>query len=163
VVRNKPAAAVHVIFDYEQALDGPELEGTVVRADPASFAGDADDDWAVLRLVEPQPERPLAPVAVRPDVAGDRVAIIQHPGGLLKQVALHHNLVTYAGDARIQYLTDTMPGSSGSPVFDAEWRVVAIHHASDIDLMGGKKEIFRNQGIPISRVASGLSGLGLKV
>lgn len=27
------------------------------------------------------------------------------------------------------YLTDTLPHSSGSPVFNSEWEVVALHHA----------------------------------
>ena len=45
----------------------------------------------------------------RPQARANRVAIIQHPSGMLKQVALHHNLVTYADDSRLQYLTDTLP------------------------------------------------------
>ena len=30
---------------------------------------------------------------------------------------------------RLRYQTNTEDGSSGSPVFNREWRVVALHHA----------------------------------
>jgi V8-like Glu-specific endopeptidase len=39
------------------------------------------------------------------------------------------NAVVLVGEGRVQYLTDTLPGSSGSPVFDADWNVVALHHS----------------------------------
>jgi hypothetical protein len=161
---SKRAEEVEVIFDYERSTDGPDIEGTVLRPDPESFVGCVRDDWAVLKLREPQSTRPLAPLADKGASQGDRVAIIQHPGGMLKQVALHHNLVTYADNARLQYLTDTMPGSSGSPVFDAQWRVVAVHHAGGKLEQPDKKEmVYRNQGIAIQRVLAGLPRFGIKL
>ena len=39
----------------------------------------------------------------------DFVNIIQHPGGMKKQIALYHNLVVYSDVNRVQYLTDTLP------------------------------------------------------
>jgi V8-like Glu-specific endopeptidase len=95
---------------------------------------------------------------------GDRVAIIQHPSGMLKQVALHHNLVTYADETRLQYLTDTLQGSSGSPVFNTDWRVVAVHHLGGELMLPGKKQVvYRNQGIAIKRVLSGIAALGIEL
>ena len=64
----------------------------------------------------------MAPVTVAKE---QRVVIIQHPGGGQKQIAIAHNLVTYFDDNSVQYLTDTMPGSSGSPVFNEAWEVIA--------------------------------------
>lgn len=53
----------------------------------------------------------------------------------------------------MQYLTDTMPGSSGSPVFDKDWRLVALHHSGGWILEpGSKSRYFRNEGIHIERV-----------
>jgi hypothetical protein len=150
------ASEVEVIFDYERSEGGAELEATVVVPDPETITGDAAADWAMFKLPAPQAGRPTAPLSDRPAAENDRVAIIQHPGGMLKQVALHHNLVSYADDSLVQYLTDTMPGSSGSPVFDSRWKVVAIHSSNvEIFLPEKKEAVFRNQGVPIQLVLAG--------
>jgi len=53
----------------------------------------------------------------------------------------------------VQYLTDTLPGSSGSPVFDKDWRLVALHHSGGwIPEPGSRDRVFRNQGIHVDRV-----------
>ena len=53
-------------------------------------------------------------------------------------------------DSFLHYEADTEPGSSGSPVFDDGWEVVALHHASvrapDHAELGG----FVNEGIRVS-------------
>jgi V8-like Glu-specific endopeptidase len=90
----------------------------------------------------------------------DQVAIIQHPAGMAMQVALHNNLVTFADATRLQYLTDTLPGSSGAPVFDFNWDVVALHHAGgDLALPGTKQIVYRNQGIPAAQLRARMSAL----
>ena len=88
----------------------------------------------------------------------DRVNIIQHPSGGPKQISLYHNLVSFANDQRIQYLTDTLPGSSGSPVFDNDWRVVALHHSGGwLNEPGSKKTHYRNEGIHINNIIDGIT------
>lgn len=57
-----------------------------------------------------------------------RVAIIQHPSGYPKRIALQNNLVAHANAKIVQYYTSTLAGSSGSPVFDDDFAVVAIHY-----------------------------------
>jgi V8-like Glu-specific endopeptidase len=158
------ADAVEVIFDYERSTQGPDPESTLYRPDPESFVGSAEDDWALLKLNQPQAMRPLAPFATKEVRVGDRVAIIQHPKGMPKQVALHHNLVTYVSESRVQYLTDTEPGSSGSPVFDDDWNVVAVHHKGGLlELPGTQQSVYRNQGVPIQRVLAGLADRSIKL
>jgi endonuclease G len=44
-------------------------------------------------------------------------------------VALRENQVIGLKDQFIHYKTDTQPGSSGSPVFNDQWDMVALHHA----------------------------------
>jgi hypothetical protein len=156
------AEEVEIIFDYERAGKGPQFEAAIHRADLDSFFGDEKLDWAALRLGEPQQNRPLAPLCGKPVSNKDRVAIIQHPNGMPKQVALHHNLVTYVGEEVIQYLTDTEPGSSGSPVFDADWNVVAVHHSGgDLVVPGTSRIKFCNQGVPIQQVRTALAAKGI--
>jgi hypothetical protein len=55
-------------------------------------------------------------------------------------------------------------GASGSPVFDSQWRVVAIHTmGGELPLPGAKHMVYRNQGVPIQRVLAGIAALGLKL
>jgi endonuclease G, mitochondrial len=51
-------------------------------------------------------------------VVGERVNIIQHPGGEPQQVAVHQNEIVDVVDDFLHYSTDTERGSSGSPVFN---------------------------------------------
>jgi V8-like Glu-specific endopeptidase len=83
----------------------------------------------------------------------DRVNIIQHPGGMPKQISLQNNFVEYVDNKILQYLTSTLPGSSGAPVFNDSWRVVALHHAGgNIPEPGTGRIYFRNEGMKISRI-----------
>lgn len=64
---------------------------------------------------------------------GDPVNIIQHPNGNPKAVAVHnsHFLHLENGTQAEQfcwYSGDTEEGSSGAPVFNNRWEVVALHH-----------------------------------
>ena len=61
---------------------------------------------------------------------GDAVTIIQHPNGNKKQIAFRANRVTEILENHIRYETDTLGGSSGSPVFNDQWQAIALHHHS---------------------------------
>lgn len=63
---------------------------------------------------------------------GDPVNIIQHPSGGLKQIGFRQNTVIAVTNAQPDFLcysTDTEPGSSGSPCFNDQWELVAVHHS----------------------------------
>lgn len=60
---------------------------------------------------------------------GEMVNIIQHPNGEPKQLAVRENRVVDELDLFLHYQTDTAPGSSGSPVFNDQWEIVALHHS----------------------------------
>ncbi|MFE1747450.1 trypsin-like serine peptidase [Coleofasciculus sp. H7-2] len=61
---------------------------------------------------------------------GEPVNIIQHPKGKRKQVILSSNRVTNIYEKFIQYQADADFSSSGSPVFNQQWELVALHHAA---------------------------------
>ena len=63
-------------------------------------------------------------------IIGEYVTIVQHPRGEKKQIALRENKIVDIPDRFLHYAADTEPGSSGSPVFNDQWEVVALHHAS---------------------------------
>jgi endonuclease G, mitochondrial len=54
--------------------------------------------------------------------------IIHHPNGDYMQLSIRENLFKKITPISIWYATDTAPGSSGSPVFNDQWQVVALHH-----------------------------------
>ncbi len=62
-------------------------------------------------------------------IKGEYVNIVQHPNGEPKQVALRENQIVDLMENFLHYKTDTAPGSSGTPVFNDEWELVALHHS----------------------------------
>lgn len=63
---------------------------------------------------------------------------------------------TNSNERVVQYLTDTLKGSSGSPVFNSDWEVVALPHSGggnkpgEPELPKGIKS--RNEGIFINNI-----------
>ena len=61
---------------------------------------------------------------------GEFAALIEHANGKPKQVVLFENEILYTKHPGfLLYSTDTEGGASGSPVFNYDWLVVALHHA----------------------------------
>lgn len=154
-----------VQFNYQLTvdnLDAPVVEASLQPTGENSFATSVEHDWSAALLATLPPDvTPLA-LAPRAPQKGDPVNIIQHPGGGPKQIALYHNIVVYADDNVIQYLTDTKPGSSGSPGFDSDWQVIALHHSGGwLQDPGSKETAWRNEGIHVNAVLKGLQAAGM--
>ncbi|MFC5666776.1 trypsin-like serine peptidase [Kitasatospora misakiensis] len=156
------AEKVEAWFGYEKNFAGTHLAHTVVECDVTSVVGAKGEDWAVIRVASAIPDGTpeIALGGAEPVTVGDRVYIIQHPHGGAKMVGLHHNLVRHVDDRVVQYWTDTENGSSGSPVFDERWQVVALHSRWVEDRNGDARE-YRNQGVRIALVAEGLHAAGV--
>jgi endonuclease I/V8-like Glu-specific endopeptidase len=136
------AADSRIEFNFQEGLDGTLQPVTTFSLDPQAFF-----------LTSPEEELDFTLVAVGPPVGAggidgfgfvpltattdeildsEGVTIIQHPGGDPKQVALRENRVLklpHTGEQFLYYETDTTPGSSGAPVFNDQWEVVALHHS----------------------------------
>ncbi|MDT0549690.1 MULTISPECIES: trypsin-like peptidase domain-containing protein [Streptomyces] len=148
---------------YELDTAARHRAHTVVRCRPETITGDPAHDWAVIRSDGPLPDDiPVSELATAEPVSvGERVYVIQHPKGGVKKIGMHHNIVRHVDDDVIQYWTDTEAGSSGSPVFNERWQLIALHHRwVAVEEERGKRE-FRNQGRRISRVAEGLAAAGV--
>ena len=61
---------------------------------------------------------------------GEPVNIIQHPKGRHKEVVVSNNWTLLLFDNYISYDADADFSSSGSPVFNQQWQLVALHHGS---------------------------------
>lgn len=158
------AAAAELLFNYQKSAADLDLTPSSFRLDPdGGFATSDEHDWTLVRVSGDANAQWGATEIKEVDVrATDRVNIIQHPSGGPKQIAIYHNVVAYVGENRIQYLTDTLPGSSGSPVFDSKWQVIALHRSGGWILEPGtKNHVFRNEGVNINRVLEGLRSAGL--
>ncbi|MBJ6616646.1 serine protease [Streptomyces griseoincarnatus] len=155
----KRPAAVEAWFGYEADLNGQIREHRVVPCDPASATGEAGPDWAAVRATAELPDDAMCvslPDSVSVSV-DDRVCIIQHPHGGVKKLAARHNVVRHVDDTVLQYWTDTEQGSSGSPVFDERWGLVALHRRWRRVGSEEQPAEFRNEGVRIERVVEGLA------
>ena len=145
-------------FNYQDGLDGQPLRPRLFQLDPDSFfVADQERDFALVAVRAGTGE--LAPFGFNPligaegkAIIGEFVTIVQHPRGEKKQVSLRENRIVDMPEAYMHYEADTEPGSSGSPVFNNQWEVVALHHASvpapDREELGG----YMNEGIRVSRI-----------
>jgi hypothetical protein len=164
----KMARRAVVQFNYQLTANGLSASMEEFRLAPdAVFATspEEENDWTLIRVAgEPCARWGALTLRRQPVQAGDFVNIIQHPMGAPKQIALYHNVVVFAGEGRVQYLTDTEPGSSGSPVFNSDWQVVAIHHSGGwLTEPGTRTQFFRNEGIHVDRLVDGLAAAGLYI
>ncbi|MFD7967298.1 trypsin-like serine peptidase [Streptomyces clavifer] len=78
-------------------------------------------------------------------VVGEAVNVIGHPSGRLKEIALRDNALQVRLDDFLHYRTDTEPGNSGSPVFNDQWEVVALHH-SGVPKTDAQGRVLRKDG-----------------
>lgn len=167
VLENEDAALFSLgQFNYELGLDLRERQAVNFRFEPARFfMTDTKLDFTLVALEEQTSDRkPLSEFGFLPlprpsgkALIGEYVSIIQHPGGAPKAVTIRENKITDVVDDYIQYSADTMAGSSGSPVFNDEWIVVALHHASVPDPKGNG-EYISNEGIRISSIVAFVQG-----
>lgn len=93
---------------------------------------------------------------------GDHVNIIQHPDARLKEAVLRENQLVARAKTALHYVADTEPGSSGSPVFNVMWDVVALHHWGGphrdlVDDAGRPLAKTVNEGIRISAIVGDLN------
>lgn len=129
------AGASRVEFDFQENADGKLRTSIYLNLDPAAFfATDHALDFTLVALkgdrrkIAPFGWNGLSPAEGKV-IVGEYVSIIQHPEGSRKQVALRENQIVDVLENFLHYRTDTSPGSSGSPVFNDQWEVVALHHS----------------------------------
>jgi WD40 repeat protein/V8-like Glu-specific endopeptidase len=153
------AAGTHAWFDYW--VEGGDRDE---RAVAELVHMNAALDYALLRLADGARRSPL-PVAKAPRllVTSERLNIVQYPrGGPMKYAIRDNEYMGTAGPGAphlLRYLTDTEGGSSGSPVLDDTWSVVALHHAAisvPPQQHRGQSTKLNNEGIAIHAILKDL-------
>src|SRR5262249_30544637 len=141
-------------FDYQDNASGALLPRQDFRTDVSTFFLTNEElDFTLVALASTS--RGNASISSYPwtkligDTGkaekGDPLNIIQHPRGGLKQIAFRENDVIEIPDGKkefLYYTTDTEPGSSGSPCFNDQWELVALHH-SGVPELNAKEQILR--------------------
>lgn len=119
-------------------------------------------DYALLR-VEPKITgaayahiNPVHLPAISPPLKEkDGLNVLQHPAGNVMQISLSASGVVQVDPVRgrVWYVNRTQGGSSGSPCFNSEWQMVALHHASMSRGFGSVRE-----GILLPAILAEISG-----
>lgn len=132
------AASMVIEFGAEMDIDNVTTRAAQYRLAPADFfVTDEHLDYTLVR-VAPDPDGVAAGVRfcwnrliAEPGkiVIGEAMNIIGHPSGRLKEISIRDNRLDLQLDEFLHYASDTEPGNSGSPVFNDQWEIVALHHA----------------------------------
>lgn len=104
-------------------------------------------DAALIRLADQVGELPLGGLSSDPAApargwiaitqqppplaAGEQVFLLQHPKGGALRLTIGSVTEFNAAGTRVRYDANSRDGSSGAPCFDADLRLVALHHAHD--------------------------------
>ncbi|MFE7274719.1 trypsin-like serine peptidase [Streptomyces sp. NPDC057623] len=143
-----------VEFDAQVTVDNTPQPVTRLELDPDGFfVADPRLDFAlVLVATGPDPRPPgetfgwnRLSAQLGKLVIGEPVNVIGHPMGRLKEIAVRDNMLQVRLDDFLHYKTDTEPGNSGSPVFNDQWEVVALHH-SGVPRTDGQGRVLRRDG-----------------
>jgi endonuclease G, mitochondrial len=133
------AEGVGAQFDYEEDRTGNIRAGQIFELDPRTFfvstrtldlaliavkarndAGERVASFGALKLIP----------TIGKILIGHPVKIIQHPDGKPKTYVVQNCELVDLDELHLRYFSDTDPGSSGSPAFNAYWELVALHHRS---------------------------------
>lgn len=159
--------------DGNWQVDSSPYSQAEADSEPDRVPPKADElDFAVVRLSRPVGNEPIdtnatldAPrrgwieIPARPPAPEPNMPLMiaQHPDGSPMKLAFDTDgVIGLACEGRrVRYTTNTDHGSSGSPCFDIDWTLMALHHMGD---PAWKRVPQYNQGIPIGLVGARLAG-----
>ncbi len=130
------AAGMAVEFAYEYDEDGePRKEDRWPLAPGDFFVTDPELDYTLVAVTlrdgrPPGETHGCIPLIEQTGkaVIGEVLNVIHHPVGERKRVSLRFNRMVAEDDLWLRYESDTRAGSSGAPVFNDQWEMVALHH-----------------------------------
>ncbi len=179
-------------FGYEKAGDGSLSAGVVFTLDTNRFFyANEPLDFAVVGVTSTAAAagsdlRRFKNLALIPTtgkiLVGQAISIIQYPDGGPKKYGVRDNELLIAPadkEVFLQYTTDTLPGSSGSPAFNKDWEVVGLHHSGVPEIKDGRIVTIRgtpwtkgmpdsdihwiaNEGVRVSSICAHLAGAKVK-
>ncbi|MFB7259411.1 trypsin-like serine peptidase [Streptomyces nojiriensis] len=130
------AAHAHVEFEVQSDIDGTPATPKKYHLEPHSFfVANREINYACVQVGArfdgqlPGETFGWNRLSASPGkvLIGEPINIIGHPGGRPKEASIRDNRVQDQLDSFLHYEADTEPGSAGSPVFNDQWEVVAVH------------------------------------
>jgi len=114
-------------------------------------------DASLLRLEEIPTGLTPYPIARNLPLADgeQRVYVIGHPKGGSLSFSIEDNQLLDHEAPRIHYRAPTEGGSSGSPVFNAQWKLIGLHHAGSNEMrrLNNKEGVYgANEGLWIQSI-----------
>jgi len=104
--------------DFFMSSPKDNLDFTIVALGNRVFGEGKLSDFSYCHIKDDENGRPI-----------DKIAnVIGHPKGQFKQMVIRNNRIAARNDEVLQYYTAANVGSSGSPVFNDKWELIALHH-----------------------------------
>ncbi|HEY3002592.1 MAG TPA: serine protease [Kribbellaceae bacterium] len=130
------AAAMAVQLGYEYDDNGGERTADLYRLAPAvAFHTDEDLDFTVVAVADLDGDPPGAKYgtvtlieATGKALRAEILNVVHHPRGERKRASIRQNRMVAQDELWLRYTSDTREGSSGAPVFNDQWEMVALHH-----------------------------------
>lgn len=151
------AKSVCIQFDYRDNKDLSKAKGQVWKCNVKKvFLTNKHLDYTIVSLAKRKGKIAgdvwgYFDISNKVDlIENQRLNIIQHPGGGTKEIAFRDNQLKKIKSDRIHYLTDTKKGSSGSPVLDDDFNVIALHSRKEREPKS--KRWYRNTGFLINKI-----------
>ena len=125
------------IFNFYVDANGYPQPICEYKFDPTFYKTNKELDYSLVKIID----NGSVPIAKwghldlddfsQPQI-GEKVNIIQHPEGKTMKMAMPDKIIS-VWKQFLFYVADTKGGSSGSPVFNQDWKVIALHHAGRND------------------------------
>jgi V8-like Glu-specific endopeptidase len=147
------AAQPMVRFDVRTDADGEQAGFALEGGESAWLKGASPVealDYAIIKLPRGSGRMPIPTPQPYSYRNGDVYFILQHPSGKPMEFG-SGTFVSLEADKRLNYTTNTEPGSSGSPVFTQGWQPVALHREGKLGY---------NSGVPLMAVVDDARAAG---
>ena len=121
------------VVEASLLLDYYDADSDTIRLNVGTepMAYDTGLDFALVPLLDPVPSDVLPVSIARSDVLpGERLTMVHHPAGLPKKLTQYgcRATSTLSAETNLRHRCDTLPGSSGAPILNANREIVGTHH-----------------------------------
>lgn len=141
-----PADEVRIRFEAKDPNEELEVDKILFSSPRTEL------DCTIVSLQSPVEHAKPFPIAKRLPLVGknQRVYVIGHPRGGSLSYSIDDNLLLDHEKPKVHYRAPTEGGSSGSPVFNQQWDLLALHHAGGMNMkkLNGKAGTYpANEGL----------------